>query len=161
VGVDLETVEAAVEGKMARPKGDRAAPAEPLDRMESELLRVILANPAQVPSVTEDDFSDDRLRAAFLAVAPALGSTPAGVPLDISEVGGEETGSLLRSLAMDDRTLPSGPDMLARVKERRLDGEIAELQQQLDSMEPGSDAHSDKLRRLIALQREKRSSGEP
>jgi hypothetical protein len=50
--------------------------------------------------------------------------------------------------------------MLARLKERRLDAEIAALQRDLDSLQPGSEAHSDKLRRLIALQREKRSSTE-
>jgi hypothetical protein len=51
--------------------------------------------------------------------------------------------------------------MLARVKERRLDREIDELQRVLAKMEEGSDDHSDNLRRLIALQQEKRSPTEP
>jgi hypothetical protein len=42
--------------------------------------------------------------------------------------------------------------------ERRLDREIADLEQELAGMEPGSEAHSDNLRRLIALQQEKRTS---
>jgi DNA primase len=160
VGVDLETVEAAVEGKGVRRAGDRAEPVRPLDRMEAELLRVILAHPSDVPGVTEEDFTDERLRAAYAEVSAGLDSTPAGEPVDFSRVGDEVTQSLLRSLAMDERPLPSGPDMLARVKERRLDAGIADLQRELDSLEPGSEAHSDKLRRLIALQREKRSSTE-
>jgi hypothetical protein len=73
-------------------------------------------------------------------------------------VADEGVQSLLRSLAMDERPLPSGPEMLSRVKERRLDIEIADLQRLLAGMEPGTQSHSDNLRRLIALQQEKRSS---
>jgi hypothetical protein len=160
VGVDLGTVEAAVEGKGVRRVGDRTEPVRPFDRMESELLRVILANPSEIPGVTEEDFTDERLRAGYAAVAAGLDSREPGQPVDVSKVGDEPTQSLLRSLALDDRPLPSGPDMLARLKERRLDAEIAALQRDLDSLQPGSEAHSDKLRRLIALQREKRSSTE-
>ena len=47
---------------------------------------------------------------------------------------------------------------LALDAERRLDRQIADLEQELADMEPGSEAHSDNLRRLIALQQEKRSS---
>ena len=111
--------------------------------------------------VAPGDFTDDRLRSAFLAVADGLESVPPGGPVDISKVVDGESQSLLRSLAMDDRPLPSGPDMLARVKERRLDREIEELQRVLAKMEEGSDDHSDNLRRLIALQQEKRSPTEP
>ena len=106
--------------------------------------------------VVADDFTDQRLRQAFSALD--LSATPAGEPADISEAGDEEARSLLRSLAMDDRPLPSGPEILSRVKERRLDVEIEDLQRTLVGMEPGTDAHSDHLRRLIALQQEKRSS---
>jgi hypothetical protein len=129
--------------------------------MEAELLRVLLANPSEVIGVAADDFTDDRLRAAFLGVAGGLDSVPAGSPVDISNVADEAAQSLLRSLAMDDRPLPSGPDMLARVKERRMDVEIDALQRELAGMEPGTQDHSDNLRRLIALQQEKRSPTEP
>jgi DNA primase len=160
VGVDLETVEAAVDGKGVRRGGDRGGQVRPLDRMESELLRVVLANPSEVPGVTAEDFTDERLRAAYSAIAAGLDSVEPGRPVDVSKVGDESTQSLLRAFAMDERPLPSGPDMLARLKDRRLDAQIADLQRELDSLDPGSEAHSDKLRRLIALQREKRSSTE-
>jgi DNA primase len=160
VGVDLEAVEAAVEGGRARGRSESDSANRPFDRMEAELLRVLLANPSEVAGVAPDDFSDDRLRAAFSAVADDLGSVPAGSPVDISGVTDEESQSLLRSLAMDDRPLPSGPEMLARVTERRLDTRIFILQQELVGMEPGTEAHSDNLRRLIALQQEKRSPTE-
>ena len=156
VGVDLESAEAAIEGD--RGKRGRAEPdsERPLDRIESELMRVLLADPSSVEGVVAEDFTDERLRLAFSSLD--LSATTPGQPVDISEAGEEDTRSLLRSLAMDDRPLPSGPEILTRVKERRLDVEIEDLQRILAEMEPGSDAHSDNLRRLIALQQEKRSS---
>jgi hypothetical protein len=59
---------------------------------------------------------------------------------------------------MEDRPLGSSEEITARVMERRLDRKITDLEQELAGMEPGSEAHSDNLRRLIALQQEKRSS---
>jgi hypothetical protein len=59
---------------------------------------------------------------------------------------------------MEARPLSSSDEITARVMERRLDREIADLEQELAGMEPGSEAHSDNLRRLIALQQEKRTS---
>jgi len=161
IGVELETVEAAVEGQRPRRGGSTPQAAGPLDRMEAELMRVILSNPEGVPDVTVDDFADPRLRAGFGAVLASLGSVPAGAPVDISLVADPEIQSLLRSLAMDDRPLASGAEMLARVKERRLDREIDDLQRGLAQLDQESEAHSDNLRRLIALQREKRSTAKP
>ncbi len=158
IGVDLETAEAAVEGGRTRRRGAERSADRPLDRIEAELLRVLLTDPSQVKGVVAEDFTDERLRSAFAAIAGDLDSMPAGEPVDISRVGEEEDRALLRSLAMDGRPLPSGPEILARVKERRFDVEISDLQRILDELEPGTEAHSDSLRRLIALQQEKRSS---
>jgi hypothetical protein len=108
--------------------------------------------------VTEADFTDERLRNAFSAIAPVIATTKPGKPVTLPTITGDDTASLLRSLAMDDRPLPSGPEIKARIEERRLDAEIADLQRHLAAMEPGSEVHSDNLRRLIALQQEKRSS---
>jgi DNA primase len=157
VGVDLEAAEAAVEGERTGRRRAERDTNRPLDRIEAELLRVLLADPSQVEGLTVEDFSDDRLRSAFAAIADDLGSAPAGEPVDLSRVADERSQSLLRSLAMDDRPLPSGPEMLSRVKERRLEVEIDDLQRKLMDMEPGTTAHTDNLRRLIALQQEKRS----
>ena len=97
-------------------------------------MRVLLADPSTVEGVVAEDFTDQRLRLAFSALD--LSATTPGQPVDISEAGEEETRSLLRSLAMDDRPLPSGREILTRVKERRLDVEIEELQRILAEMEP-------------------------
>ncbi len=161
IGVDLETVESAVEG--GRPRGTTASanPEGPLDRMESELLRVILADPSQAAEIEVEDFGDSRLRAGFAATTDLIASLGPAETLDISRVADPDIQTLLRSLAMEDRPLASGPEMLARVKERRLDREIEDLERRLAGMEQGTDAHSESLRRLIALQREKRSAARP
>lgn len=156
VGVDLETAESAIEGGRRGRGRVETVGEQAVDRIESELLRVLIADPSSVEGVVADDFTDQRLRQAFSALD--LSDTPPGEPADISGAGDEGARSLLRALAMDDRPLPSGPEILSRVKERRLDVEIEDLQRELVGMEPGTDAHSDNLRRLIALQQEKRSS---
>jgi len=153
--VERDVIEAAIDG-VRIPTDQVAAFNQPLPRIESELMRVLIADPSSVEGVVAEDFTDQRLRQAFSALD--LSGISPGQPVDISGAGEEETRSLLRSLAMDDRPLPSGPEILTRVKERRLDVEIEDLQRTLAGMEPGSDAHSDNLRRLIALQQEKRSS---
>ena len=158
VGVDLEAAEAAVEGERTGRRRAERDTNRPLDRIEAELMRVLLTDPSQVEGLTVEDFSDDRLRSAFVAIADDLASTPAGEPVDLSRVADEQSQSLLRSLAMDDRPLPSGPEMLSRVKERRLDFEIAALRRDLASMDDETAARSDKFARLIALEQEKRSS---
>jgi DNA primase len=154
VGVDLADVEAAVEG--GRHKGSRRGPAtdKPFDRIDVELLRLVLANGGGL-DVTQADFLDQRLGEAFAALEPRIGSTPVGTPLDISGVEPLLQGVLL-SLALDDRPLASAEELTARVRERRLDAEIAGLQAEMDLLTPGSETHSAVLQRMMALQREKR-----
>jgi hypothetical protein len=125
------------------------------------LLRVILADPSQAAEIEVEDFGDSRLRAGFAATTDLIASLGPAETLDISRVADPDIQTLLRSLAMEDRPLASGPEMLARVKERRLDREIEDLERRLAGMEQGTDAHSESLRRLIALQREKRSAARP
>jgi hypothetical protein len=72
-------------------------------------------------------------------------------------VGDSEVADLLRRLAMDPRPLPGGKDMLLMMRNRRLDAEIDRLEEEIDDLEQGTDTHSDALRRLIALQQQKRA----
>ncbi|MGH8914782.1 MAG: DNA primase [Acidimicrobiia bacterium] len=160
VGVDVETVESAVEGGASRRSGAAPRPDRPFDRIEAELLRVLLHSPSEVAGLTADDFTDERLKAAFEAIAPQIQTLSAGATLDLSQITEQGARAVLGRMAVDDRPLPSGPEMLARVKERRIDILISNLQRELAAMEPGTEAHSDNLRRLIALQQEKRSPTE-
>lgn len=133
-------------------------PRRPLNRAEAELLRVALAVPAELKELTESDFADERLRSAFLAIAPQLASAVPGTRIDVGRVSDPESNEILRRLAMNRRPLPGGSEMLTRMRQRRMDVEIELLEVDLTQLEVGSQSHSDALRRLIALQQEKRSS---
>lgn len=160
IGVDLETVQRAVRPRRGAGRsraGDQ--PDRPLDRAEAELLRVVLTNPEGVGEVSESDFGDPRLRSAFASIGDRFAETPSGTPIDISGVENPEAVSILRGLVMDDRPLPQWSDLEKRLKGKRLDSEIAEVQERLGSLDSESEAHSIALRHLIALQREKRALG--
>ena len=159
IGVELSEVEAAM-GRGQRPRPEGAGVADrPLDRAESELLRVVLGNPHGM-EISASDFSDDRLRAAFLAVESQLATAAPGTPLDPSLVEDPALQAMVRGLVLDARPLPDWTEVRERVRMRRIDGEIDELERKLAGTEEGTQTHSDYLRRLIALQKEKRSSGE-
>jgi DNA primase len=158
IGVDLGTVEQAVRAgarhKSEPPEREQA----PLDRAEAELLRVVLTNPPGL-DVVASDFTDERLRAAFEAVSGELASSAPGTPVEISRLSDPGALGILRSLIMEDRPLPELSDMETRVRERRLDREIAELEDQLARLEPGSEPHSAAFRQLVGLQQEKKALG--
>lgn len=161
IGVDLADVEAAVRsGGRGGADPEAFADKTPLDAFEAELLRLVLANTGSLPDITADDFADPRLRVAFEAISPALESTATGDPVDIADAH-PEAQPTLRSLVMDDKPLSSTEDMAGRVRARRLDAEIDGLEAELAKLEPGTESHSETLRRLIALQQQKRSRPEP
>ena len=159
IGVDLATVEAAMSGGRAMKPSRPVIESKPQDRAESELLRVVLGNPPGM-EISASDFSDERLRAAFEAVESQLSSSPSGTPLDPTLVVDPDLQSLVRSLSLDTRPLPEWWDMKEMVRLRRIDSEIDALEEKLAQTEEGTQAHSDYLRRLIALQQEKRASGQ-
>ena len=136
-----------------------ASSERPFDRIDVELLRLILANDGGLGEVSTIDFSDDRLRSAYATIAPQVEVTPKGTPIDITGVEPLLQGVLL-SLALDDRPLASVEEISARVRERRIDNQIAEVQAAMTRETPGSDSHSEYFQRLVALQREKRSPPE-
>jgi hypothetical protein len=74
-------------------------------------------------------------------------------------VGDPELQTLIRGLALDARPMPDWVDVKERVRLRRIDAEIDELERTLARSEEGTETHSDYLRRLIALQQEKRTAG--
>lgn len=159
VGVDLATVEAAMgRGSRARSQSDRVAE-RPLDRAEAELLRVVLGNPPGM-EISAADFTDKRVRGAFLAVEEHLRALPPGTPVDPGVVDDPALQSIIRGLSLDGRPLPDWADMRERVRLRRIDNEIDELEAKLAGAEEGTQTHSDYFRRLIALQQEKRSSSQ-
>lgn len=160
VGVDLDTAERAVRSSARPSRAQEGVLAEPLDRAEGELMRVILANPHDRGDVAAEDFTDARLHHAFEAMASQIASTGPGTPIDISGIDDPDARAVLRSLALDDRPLPTWADVELLVKGRRLDLEIDDMELTLTKLEEGTEPHSDAFRRLIALQQEKRSLSE-
>jgi DNA primase len=159
IGIELAEVESAMgRGQRSRRKTDQTLEL-PLDRAESELLRVVLGNPPGL-KISASDFSDERLRLAFLSVEGQLADAAPGTPLDLSTIEDAALQGIVRGLALDSRPLPDWADMKERVRMRRIDAEITELERKLAGTEEGTQTHSDYFRRLIALQKEKRSSGE-
>ncbi len=161
IGVDLETVEKAIRPGGAQRPGEKPHTARTIDRREAELLRVVLSNPDGLQELNAEDFTDQRLKAAFVAIADQVSAAVSGTPIDLSAVGDSDTADLLRRLAMDPRPLPDGKDMLDMMRNRRLDAEIDRLEEEIDDLEQGTDTHSEALRRLIALQQKKRSVQDP
>ncbi len=157
VGVDLDTVQHALGTRRGGGRMDDRDAGKPLDRAESELLRVVLHNPPDRGEVRAEDFTDERLRRAFLAVSAQLGVLAAGTPVDVTSIPDEASAGLLRSLAMDDRPLPDWADLERRLRGKRLDMEIDGLESRLASLDSATDDHSAALRRLTELQKQKRA----
>ncbi len=158
IGVDLATVQQALRPRSGRGNVATTDSARPFNRAEAELLRVAIAVPAELKGLVESDFGDERLKSAFAAIADQLDSAEPGTQIDVSRVTDPDSEEILRRLAMDSRPLPVGSEMLTRMRHRRLDVEIELLEADLAQLEVGSQPHSDALRRLIALQQEKRAT---
>jgi len=157
IGVDLQTVQAAV-GSGRGGGGEAGRQSErPLDRAEAELLRMVLHNPTSGREVEPGDFTDERLRRAFEAVADQLDDPDSGTQIDLSLLEPSEGVTLLRSLIMDDRPLPDWTDLQRRLTGKRLDARIDDLEQRLASLDSASDDHSTALRELTELQKRKRA----
>ncbi len=156
IGIDLTDVEAAVGRGSNHPSPRPNEKDDPLDRHEAELLRAATANTGELDGLSESDFLDPRLREGFRAVADLLTRTRPGEPVDIGAAPAE-VQPLLRSLILDPTPPVSGAEMMASALQRRLGAEIDRLEAELEKQEPGSETHSESLRRLIALQKDKRS----
>ena len=157
VGVELATAEEALASGRSR-SGSRAAAqaANPLDRSETELLRVVLANPGAGIDVRSEDFEDERLRSVFEVLAPLLAS---GGPVDVSAIEDPGTREVAMSLLLDDAPLPEMSDVESLLSLRRIEARIDAVEAKMEELEQGSETHSAAFRELIALQQERRSLG--
>jgi len=157
IGLDLEVVNKAVAtGRIEGVVPTRRPDDQPLNRIEAELLRVILSDPAGGIEVVPEDFTDGRLRSVFSAVVDSGN----GNGFDVNEIVDPEAQSLARALLMDTRPLPAGSDVERLLKVRRVDLRIDEVEERIKSLAEGSQPHTDALRELIGLQQEKRSLGQ-
>ena len=157
IGVDLQAVQAAVgPGRRGGTDGGRHSE-RPLDRAEAELLRVVLHHPAAGRDVKAEDFSDERLRRAFEAISAQFDELEPEAQINLSQLEDTDEVKLLRSMIMDDRPLPDWADLQRRIRGKRLEARIDDLEQQLASLDSASDDHSTALRELTELQKQKRA----
>jgi DNA primase len=160
IGIEPTAIDRAMRSGGRRP--DQAAAVaniENIDPIQRELLRVVLANPVQISGqdIGPGLFTEGVLREAFEAISPRRAATKPGVPLDIS---GLDQTELLSRIALEPRPLPKDPvDVVIRARTKVIEAEIEDLEQELGRLDPSTQTHSDKLRRLIALQVERRELG--
>jgi len=158
IGVDLATVEQAVR-RVGRTSGDANPVSDrPFDRAEEELLRVVVSNPEGATAVERSDFQDERLADAFGQIQDRLRNAKDGSQIDFGDIPDPAQG-ILRSLSMSSRPLPDWADIESLLRVKRIDAELTELEAKLETLESGTESHSETLRRLIALQQDKRSTG--
>ncbi|MEX0667877.1 MAG: toprim domain-containing protein, partial [Acidimicrobiia bacterium] len=158
IGIEPAALERALRSGLHRT--GRLAPVETVaqfDPIQRELMRVVLANPVQIADqeIPSELFSDGLLRQAFESIVERRAATAPGVPLDIS---GLDQTEMLQRLALDPRPLAKDPvEVLARARNKAIEGEIEELKHEMARLDPTSQAHSDILRRVIALEQERRN----
>jgi DNA primase len=158
VGVDLETVQAAAhpEGRKHRPRSSAGSqtPTSPRRRLESDFLRLLIANPEGAGALTVELFDEPDLRMAAEAVVAARG--PAGTEVDVAALDVEPAiSSVILSHAVGGRGL-AVPELLTKAESLMIDAEIDRLEAVVAATDPGDEGYSRAFNRLIALQQEKR-----
>ena len=166
-GVELRLVEEAISGarrarrsQVAEPRPPRPRKLSGTEKAEQELLRLIMANPPNLPrdDIEEGLFGDGRHRAAFGFLWPHVLELEPGVAPDLGSIlsGHESDGvSLLSGLALEDRPDVEPADVINRLKLGAVTRRIDQLQRELEGP-PGEDQeYSDKVTELLALQHEK------
>lgn len=155
VGVDLETVAAAVGDPRRRPRqGGAARASTPRRRLESDLLRLMIANPEGAEEVGAGLFTEPDLHQAAAAVESAR--IPGEGEVDVTAIDvNPGIRSVLMAHAVGDPPAATA-ELLARAQRMRIDAEIDRLEAVIASTDPAQESYSDAFKRLIALQREKR-----
>jgi DNA primase len=152
IGVEPQTLEKAM-GRPGRTAPTRAVTEaeEGPSRIDEELMRVVLANPAELDGIEIDSelFTTEVFRAAMAVLSQRRLSTPGGTPLALE---GIEHAEVFSRLALDVRPLGNPLEVVERARSKAIESEIDDIEKRLAQMDPQSEGHSELLRRLIALQ---------
>ena len=135
----------------------------PMYRTELELIRVLLANGADLADVDVDPslFASDETRSMFARVTVIADGTSPGDPLDLGAALGSDDSpeaGVMSELALVDRPLPSADDLVNRLEVGRIDAQISTVARNLRQVDEGTDpqTYSQLWRDLISLQQQKR-----
>ena len=151
------TPQAAHEGGPENPNALPPAPvrASGRDRVEQDLIRILLANETDVRArLSADMFAHPAHAAAYTACAAI--EAELGSPLDITSVADESVATLLRRLALSNDPIGGADELVARLVRYRLDDDIQDLRRRIADLDPDSEAYSDMLQKLIGLEQKKR-----
>ena len=171
-GVDLavvqDAVSRAVRRSAARPEEDsgpqqRTRPLTGEEKVERELLRLIMANDPDLRSVEVEAemFEMPEHRGAFELLWPEIGGLEPGQPPNLGRLIGDDSGDLgdlLRRLALEGRPLADPAELAVRLKVRGIERRIDTLRAALESLDPDAEeqGYSDTFAELIALERQRR-----
>ncbi len=162
-----DAVEQAAKGsrrKAAPPNGSTPAaqptrhfppPRTGAERLERELLRLLIANHLGETVVEPDWLGRADYREVFEILSAQLASAD---KVDINEVSDEDIRSFLRTVMLDEPPEAEPQEIAQAVHRQAIDRQIASLQVQLDNT---SEQESSQLQyELIALEKRKREIGE-
>lgn len=166
-GVELRLVEDAVSRasreariEQRQPPPARARRLSGTEKAEQELLRLVMANNADLRQLEIDEslFADELHRAAFSIIGPEVLALEPGVTPDLGRIigsGETEEVRLLAELALLDRPESKPTEVINRLKVGRVTRRIEELQRSLERLTPDDQGYSDRLEELLGLQQEK------
>ena len=156
LGVELDDVARAV-GSPRRgraPQGRPTRDSSPRRRLESDLLRLMISNPAGAGEVVAALFQEPDLRAA--AEILEANREPGKGEVDVSALEVEpQMRSLLLAHAVDGQR-EGEENLLAKARSMRIDAEIDRLEAVIAATDPAREEYSQAFNRLIALQRERK-----
>lgn len=160
MGIDLPSVEHAMGRRTRRRSPGAGQGGSPLGsgriRAERELLMAVLADggAARVHGVTADLFASEELRAAFETIVSQVAVAEPGSALAID--GADPAAQVLMELVHDNRKLAPIPELVARLRLLDLEDRIAALDKEVASLDHSQPGHSQKLKELSDLQRQRR-----
>lgn len=124
-------------------------------RLETELLRSMLADGGAAAGKEKSIFTDDRLTKAFERIQPTLKGLGDGEPVPIPSPD-DEISQLLVNLAMDERPVAAIDDIVRRLDILDIERRIAELREGLATLDPEEQTSSEAFQELVRLQAKKR-----
>ncbi len=158
IGVEASVIGRALAGDVrSRSRRSDEAESNGLDPTQSELIRVMLANPIELASVSFDPaWVTADLFDLVTEIENRRAAVSAGMAIDLNELPHLD---LVQRLAFDPRPLTGAIEVVKRAEVKALERQIKDLESELKRLDPSSDAHSEMLRALIGLQEQRRGKG--
>ncbi len=155
VGVDPDSIKRALAGGSRQRDGhDPVDLGEVLDPIQAELIRSLLSNPSELAEVEVDPaWVSPALTDLIIAIEKSRREVPPGTPLPIDQLPHQD---LVNRLSFSTRPLDAPAEVVSRAEAKAIERQIKGVETELQSLDPSSQAYSEKLRQLIGLQERRR-----